>query len=455
MAEQEFLVSFAVDIDEAGLEAIQQALSSNTAMAEGLAAAFSTAQSAIGGFFDQLSSSTLSTGETSPYQRLLALADDGIEISMELDMGDAEEMLDDFLARAEEPARLTADPSGVLQAGESALDELMALYEGTELPLNADASGVIAAGSEALSELESLYASTTLTVKVKEEKVGDAGSGSGGGSSVPKAGSGLFSWLKQSAAGGRYTERTETELAEDGNPEYVIPVTKKNEAVPLVRSLLAELPEDTRKAVEPLPAGEKPPENSPPEKGTRAAEPERTETREPARRTAENRPDSILPEINIPDRKQKPTPAVPAFAAAIRPVPAAQPAPEAGRTAAPLPLPAGTSRADRPAPASSGPEKTAPPVSGTDRETAFFPTASGTEQECPGFSSLLAALPEYLSAAPAAALPPVTQNMTTSNISAPVNIRVEAAGADPEEIGKSIYNTAEQYLLRTLQGVNA
>ena len=56
---------------------------------------------------------------------------------------------------------------------------------------------------------------------------------------------------------------------------------------------------------------------------------------------------------------------------------------------------------------------------------------------------------------PAAAIPPVTQNMTTSNISAPVNIRVEAAGADPEEIGKSIYNTAEQYLLRTLQGVNA
>ena len=132
-----------------------------------------------------------------------------------------------------------------------------------------------------------------------------------------------------------------------------------------------------------------------------------------------------------------------------------KPAPETGRTAAPLPLLAGTTQADRPAPASSGPEKTAPPVSGTDRETAFFPTASGTEQEGPGFSSLLAALPEYLSAAPAAALPPVAQNMTTSNISAPVNIRVEAAGADPEEIGKSIYNTAEQYLLRTLQGVNA
>ena len=31
----------------------------------------------------------------------------------------------------------------------------------------------------------------------------------------------------------------------------------------------------------------------------------------------------------------------------------------------------------------------------------------------------------------------------------------DALGADPEEIGRSIYDTAEQYLLRTLQGVNA
>ena len=52
-------------------------------------------------------------------------------------------------------------------------------------------------------------------------------------------------------------------------------------------------------------------------------------------------------------------------------------------------------------------------------------------------------------------MPSVTQNVSNSNIQAPVNIRVEAASADPEAIGKSIYNTAEQYLLRTLQGVNA
>ena len=121
--------------------------------------------------------------------------------------------------------------------------------------------------------------------------------------------------VRQLSTGGRFSSPTKAEIAEDGKPEYVIPVTKPNEAVPLVRSLLAELPETAQKT--------------------------------------------------------------------------------------------------------------------------------------------LAELPDYLSAAPAAAYAPVTQNMTSNNVSAPVNIRVEAAAADPEEIGKSIYDTAEQYLLRTLQGVNA
>ena len=37
------------------------------------------------------------------------------------------------------------------------------------------------------------------------------------------------------------------------------------------------------------------------------------------------------------------------------------------------------------------------------------------------------------------------------NVSAPVNIHVTAAGSDPEQIGRSLYDTAERYLLRTLR----
>ena len=57
--------------------------------------------------------------------------------------------------------------------------------------------------------------------------------------------------------------------------------------------------------------------------------------------------------------------------------------------------------------------------------------------------------PDTLSAA--AALPPL-QYSASSNVSAPVNIHVEAAAADPEAVGRSIYDTAERYLLRTISG---
>ena len=44
---------------------------------------------------------------------------------------------------------------------------------------------------------------------------------------------------------------------------------------------------------------------------------------------------------------------------------------------------------------------------------------------------------------------------TSSNVSAPVTINVNANGSDASRIGQSVYNTAERYLLRTLRGVMA
>ena len=75
----------------------------------------------------------------------------------------------------------------------------------------------------------------------------------------------------------------------------------------------------------------------------------------------------------------------------------------------------------------------------------------GTPPAPAGNTALPAGIPALFSGAADAAAPRVTQNTTTRNVSAPVNIRVEAASADPEAVGRSIYNTAEQHLLRTLQ----
>jgi len=46
-------------------------------------------------------------------------------------------------------------------------------------------------------------------------------------------------------------------------------------------------------------------------------------------------------------------------------------------------------------------------------------------------------------------------NQTSQNVSAPISIEVNASGADPEQIGRSVYNAAERYLLRTMRSVFA
>jgi len=51
-----------------------------------------------------------------------------------------------------------------------------------------------------------------------------------------------------------------------------------------------------------------------------------------------------------------------------------------------------------------------------------------------------------------AAVPSGTVTQNTSNVSAPVTINVNASGSDASRIGRSIYDTAERYLVRTLKG---
>ena len=291
MADQEFLASFGVEIDESGLDKLQKALVQNRTLAEELASAFDTARNAVGEFFRQLSASTLPTGELSPYQRLMELSEKGISFSMDLDVSDAEEKLDHFFLHAQQ------------------------VFDTAVFPLNADASAVLAAGRDALAQLQALYGSARLTVNASVDMpggTGHAGTGGGGGASS----------LMKSAAGGRFSAPAVTEIAEDGDPEYVIPVKKESIAVPLLRQLIGELSDSARETLR-----------------------------------------------------------------------------------------------------------------------------MGFEKKEQG--SALSALPDLLASAPAAAAPVIMQN-SHSSVEAPVSIQVTAAGSDPEAVGRSIYDVAEQYLLRTL-----
>ena len=280
---QEFLASFAVDIDEGGVTRLQTILSQNRELAESLASAFSSARAEMEAFLQEATEGF----ETLPFS--------SDEFQLHLDLTQANKQLKQFLDTARKQMRLSAD-----------------------------ASGIVSAVSSALSRAQGLAASTVLKIRTEIEPGGGSSSGTGG--TKPAASPVVFA-----ATGGRFSVPTVTEIAEDGDPEYVIPVKKEGDALPLIRSMLGELSASAREALQ-----------------------------------------GALPDPGV------------------------------------------------------------------------------TPGEAGG-SSLRTFLPYLSDVLSVPSVSPVLQQRTENNVQAPVNIRVEASAADPEAVGQSIYDTAEHYLLRTLQ----
>jgi hypothetical protein len=207
-ADQEFLASFGVEIDETGLLRLQEALTKNRALADDLAGAFNRAQEAMTGFFDtmaEISMPTLDFGSGG----IAGEAASSLSIPFSLDMTKANRELNAFFKEA-----------------------------GKNLKLTADASGVVSAGRSALNSLRSLYSSTTLSVRANVQ----TSSTSGGGINL--------NTMLKAATGGRFTRPQQVEIAEDGDPEYVIPVKKEGIAVPLLRQLIGELSASARESLQ-------------------------------------------------------------------------------------------------------------------------------------------------------------------------------------------------------------
>ena len=278
---QEFLASFAVDIDEGGVTRLQTILSQNRELAESLASAFSSARAEMEAFLQEATEGF----ETLPFS--------SDEFQLHLDLTQANKQLKTFFESAKKQMRLSAD-----------------------------ASGIVSAVSSALSRAQSLAAATTLKIRAE---IDGGGPSSGTGGTKPPSVPVVFA-----ATGGRFSSPTVTEIAEDGDPEYVIPVKKEGDALPLIRSMLGELSASAREALQ-----------------------------------------GALPDPGV------------------------------------------------------------------------------TPGEAGG-SSLRTFLPYLSDVLSVPSVSPVLQQRTDNNVQAPVNIRVEASAADPEAVGRSIYDTAEQYWLRTL-----
>ena len=207
MADQEFLASFGVEIDETGLLRLQEALTKNRALADELAEAFGRAQEAMTSFFDSMTEMAMPTLGVG-FGGITGEAAFGLSIPFSLDMTRAHRELNVFFHEA-----------------------------GKNLKLSADASGVVSAGRAALNSLRSMYASTTLPIRTQVQ----TSSASGGIT--------LNTMLK-AATGGRFTRPQQVEIAEDGDPEYVIPVKKEGIAVPLLRQLIGELSASARESLQ-------------------------------------------------------------------------------------------------------------------------------------------------------------------------------------------------------------
>ena len=310
---QEFLASFAVDIDESGVNRLQLILDQNRELAEKVAAAFDKARQSMTDFLGAVTEDMPGLPDL-PLLPTVEPSVGGFAFPLNLDFTQASRQLETFLAGARKQLRLSADGSGIVSAASRALSQVQSLFDGTELKLKVSPE--------------------------TDDSPGDA------------MAEGLLSGLRLSS-GGRFTSRTRAEIAEDGGTEYVIPVNREERAVPLLRSLLAELSASAR--------------------------------------------------ASLQDALQQ----------------------------------------------GGGWEQGDGSARSATAELLGRPRRSDLSR-----SLALADLPDLMSGSAAAAAPSISQQTTNNNnIQAPVNIRVESVAADPEAVGRSIYNTAEHYLLRTLGGV--
>ncbi len=193
MAEQEFLASFGVEIDETGVEKLQAALERNRALAEDLASAFTRARESAQAFFAELAEIPVPVPAGTPFSRT-AEQPETARLPFSVDFTKANADLKAFRKEAEKTLRLTADASGIVSAGRNALSSLQSLFASSVLPLRArvELSGGIPSGNPGLSGF-----SSPSGLSGSSGPAGSTGKGSASSGSAASAASGFLAGLQQ------------------------------------------------------------------------------------------------------------------------------------------------------------------------------------------------------------------------------------------------------------------
>lgn len=215
MADDSYVVSYKVDMDEMNQSRFQQALEKNDELAKSIAESFEQAVDSLKNFREKFASELPSVFGGQNSAGIEGASSNGLVLK--LDTSKAEQSFSDFAKKISEPIELNADASGITSAAQSALESVKAMFSQT-FTINAQAN----------IDYEYNYPD--------EDEEADDSESSG-------------STFLSMSSGGRFSSPTYVQVAEDGDDEYIIPVRKENKAIPLLKQLINELSPDARKTL--------------------------------------------------------------------------------------------------------------------------------------------------------------------------------------------------------------
>jgi len=224
MADQQFLASFGVDIDESGVSRLQKILAENRTLGDNLAAAFNAASESVKAFRESISEDFPMLFSGSGYGNVKEnLFGDYTGLKIGLNMTEPKKEIAAFTADAKKPIPLSANASSIVSAARTAMEQVRSLFSETFI-LNVRAETNTAEQGDGFAR--SANAELQNRPRRSEDETGSA-------------------FLRMSS-GGRFSRPTSVQVAEDGDAEYIIPVKKENKALPLLRQLLSELSPSAR-----------------------------------------------------------------------------------------------------------------------------------------------------------------------------------------------------------------
>ena len=220
MADQQFLASFGVDIDESGVSRLQTILAENRTLAESLSSAFDAASESVKAFRESISEDFPTLFSGAGYGNVTEnLFGDYTGLKIGLNMTEPKKEIASFTENAKKP-----------------------------IPLSANASAIVSAARTAMESVRSLF-SETFTLNVRAETNTDRKSEEPSSRQDSRNREETGSAFLRMSSGGRFSRPTSVQVAEDGDAEYIIPVKKENKALPLLRQLLAELSPAARQSL--------------------------------------------------------------------------------------------------------------------------------------------------------------------------------------------------------------